>query len=176
MRRFEKPLSGVKALVMGLGLHGGGVATTKWLIAQGARVTVTDKRDANALASSIRALESLPVRFVLGRHDEKDFVSHDMVIVNPGVPKESPFLALAKASKKRLENDTSLFFRMNQEPKIAVTGTRGKTTTTLYIASLLRSVYPDARTSGNTPENALLKEFSRRRKKGTPIVSELSLW
>jgi UDP-N-acetylmuramoylalanine--D-glutamate ligase len=161
---------------MGLGLHGGGVATTKWLLKHGATVTATDKRDKNTLASSLASLRSTPVHYVLGEHHLKDFRTHDLVVVNPGVPHGSQYVEAATKAKKRIENDASLFFRYITNPVIAVTGTRGKTTTTLWIAELLKKKYPKVLPSGNTPDNALLKEFDRINGKNIPAVVELSSW
>lgn len=169
-------LKGTKALVMGLGVHGGGLATTKWLLAHGAQVTVTDKRSREQLASAIQQLSKLPVHFVLGEHREEDFLNHDLIVVNPGVPRESPYLAIAKKAGKRLENDASLFFRYLANTSIGITGTRGKTTTTQWITQLLSKKFPEIRASGNTPENALLKEFERVNGKAIPTVAELSSW
>ena len=161
---------------MGLGLHGGGVATAKWLSRHGAKVTATDMRSKEILAPSVRALKGLPVRFALGGHVEEDFRTHDLVVANPGVPRESPYLASARKAGARIENDASIFFRYSTNPAIGVTGTRGKTTTTLWIAELLKKHYPRVRPSGNTPANALLKEFDRVEGKGIPVVAELSSW
>ena len=172
----KRLFKGVNALVMGLGLHGGGVATAKWLAKHGAAVTATDMRDRGVLAPSLAALKNVKVSYVLGEHREEDFRSHDLVVVNPGVPRESVYLAAAKKEGKRIENDTSLFFRYSDAPIIGVTGTRGKTTTTLWIAELLKNKYSDVRPSGNTPENAFLKEFDRVQGKSIPVVAELSSW
>jgi len=167
---------GTKVLVMGIGLHGGGVATIKWLAKQGAHVTATDKRTKEVLAPALKALKGVPVTYVLGKHRHKDFRTNDLVIVNPGVPRESEYLATAKRAGRQIENDASLFFRFSQNPVIAVTGTRGKTTTTLWIASLLQKKYPNTLSSGNTPDNAFLKEFERVNAKKIPVVAEMSSW
>ena len=172
----KKLFIGTKALVMGLGLHGGGVATTKWLAKHGATVTATDKRDKNTLAPSLAALRGASVRYVLGEHHLEDFRTHDLVVVNPGVPEGSEYVREAVTAKKRIENDASLFFRYLRNPIIGVTGTRGKTTTTLWIAELLKKKYPKVLPSGNTPDNALLKEFDRINGKDIPAVVELSSW
>lgn len=172
----QKIFTDTRALVMGLGLHGGGVATTKWLAKHGATVTATDKRTKEVLAPSLKALAKTPVTFVLGEHRKEDFAQSDLIVVNPGVPRESEYLAVATKAGKRIENDASLFFRFTDNPVIAVTGTRGKTTTTLWIAELLKKKYPDALPSGNTPENAFLKEFERVQGKDIPIVAEMSSW
>jgi UDP-N-acetylmuramoylalanine--D-glutamate ligase len=173
--KTEQTFRGVKALVMGLGLHGGGVATVKWLVKYGAKVTATDKRDRKTLAPSIAALKGVLVRYVLGEHRMEDFRTHDLIVVNPGVPRESEYLAAARAAGKRIENVASLFFSGNDAPIIGVTGTRGKTTTALFIAELLKNKYPKVCPSGNT-ENALLDEFDRVQGKNIPVVAELSSW
>src|SRR3989338_7167146 len=166
-------LKGKKVLVMGLGLHGGGRAVVRWLVSRGAKVTATDLRERVTLAPSLRALKGLSVSFVLGRHRMEDFRSHDVVVVGPGVPRESPYLLAAMRAGKTIENDASLFFRYLKNSAIAVTGTRGKTTTTLWVAELLRKKYPLVRQSG-TPENAELEELERINGKNVPAVVELS--
>jgi UDP-N-acetylmuramoylalanine--D-glutamate ligase len=165
-----------KVLSVGLGLHGGGVATAKWLIRHGAKVTVTDLRKKELLGPSIKKLKGLPVRYVLGRHRKADFELHDVVVVGPGVPRDSKYLYAAQRKRKRVENDASIFFQHATQPILAVTGTRGKTTTTLWIAALLQKTYKDVLPSGNTPDNALLKEYTRLRGKNIPVVAELSSW
>ena len=66
----------------------------------GAAVTVTDLRTEEALAPSLADLDGLPIRFVLGRHDERDFLptGADMIIRNPGVPRRAPLLNAARAA------------------------------------------------------------------------------
>lgn len=181
----EQLFTGVRALVMGLGLHGGGVATAKWLARHGAKVTATDKRTKEVLSDSIKALKGVPVRYVLGEHRHQDFRTNDLIVVNPGVPRESEYLATANRAGKRIENDASLFFRYSTNPVIAVTGTRGKTTVTLWVATLLKKKYHEVLPSGNTPDNAFLKEFERLsacdaragvQGKDVPVVAEMSSW
>ena len=168
--------AGIRVLVMGLGLHGGGVATVKWFVKRGALVTATDLRTEEVLAPSLRALEGVAVRLVLGRHEEADFREHDVIVANPGVPRSSPYLQIARDEGRKVVNDASIFFASCTNPSIGVTGTRGKTTTTQWIVEFLKTRYPKVRASGNTPENALLKEFDRVQGKHIPVVAELSSW
>jgi UDP-N-acetylmuramoylalanine--D-glutamate ligase len=172
-------LKGKKVLVMGLGVFGGGVASAKWLFAQGVRVTVTDMKSEAELGVSMQKFtpaEKKNTSFVLGEHREKDFLENDIIVVNPGVPKENRFLEIAKKAGKSIENDASFFYRFVQNPTLGITGTRGKTTVTSWISALLSSKYPGVLPSGNTPENALLKEMVRLKDPLTPAVSELSSW
>ena len=80
-RKFQ----GKRITVMGLGLHGGGVGVAKFLVKAGARVTVTDLKTKKELAPSLKKLKGLSIRYVLGRHEIKDFSNADMVVYNPGV-------------------------------------------------------------------------------------------
>jgi UDP-N-acetylmuramoylalanine--D-glutamate ligase len=122
---------GIRATIMGLGLNGGGLESARYLALRGAECTVTDMKDEKALFSSIEQLESLPephppFRYVLGRHEMEDFSGADLVIKNPGARPDSPYLAAAR----RIETDISLFRASSPARLLAVTGSKGKSTTT----------------------------------------------
>ncbi len=168
---------GKNILVFGLGLLGGGLATTTWLLRQGAIVRVTDKKDSRTLAVSIKKIgKHENLSYTLGIHSEEDVRWADVIVVNPGVPKESPYLALARRMKKPLWNDTALFFSHTNRPIVGVTGTRGKTTVTAWIAQLLSTKTTPIVPTGNTPENPLLLEIDRKVSSRAPVVAELSSW
>ncbi|MDR1030310.1 MAG: UDP-N-acetylmuramoyl-L-alanine--D-glutamate ligase [Treponema sp.] len=131
----------MKVLVMGLGLHGGGLASVRYLASRGAEITVTDLRDEKTLAPSLEQLQCFPhIRYVLGCHDQEDFKKADMVIKNPGVRPDAPFLALSR----RIETDISLFLAHSPARLIAVTGSKGKSST----ASALHWAFKAAQTQG----------------------------
>lgn len=89
-------LQGKRALVMGLGVHGGGVGVARFLALQGAEVTVTDLRTPDDLRPSLDALAGLPIRFVLGEHRDDDFRRAEIVVRNPAVPSASRYLQIAR--------------------------------------------------------------------------------
>src|SRR3954462_3807903 len=167
-------LRGKHALVMGLGIHGGGLGVARFLANHGARVTVTDLRGPEQLQSSLGALADLPITYVLGQHRDEDFRAADLVIRNPGVPRESRYLQIARASGAAVEMEMTLFFRLCPGPILGITGTKGKTTTTLLAAAMLREQYPDTIVAGNLRVSAL--EALPRITAGTPVVLELSSW
>ncbi len=172
-------LKGKKALVVVLGVYGGGAATAKWLFKHGAEVSVTDFRTESELAHVIKLFtprEKKNIRFILGGQREEDFTSHDIIVLGPGVPHDSPYLAAAIRAGKQIENDASLFFRFIENPVIAVTGTRGKTTATTWLASLLGQKYGAFISTGNNPEHAFLKELSEITDKTRSVVAEMSSW
>jgi len=128
-------LEGKRVTVMGLGLFGGGLGVTRFLVRSGAKVTITDSKSETDLRESIEQLRSLPVTFRLGGHDERDFRDADLVIVNPAVPETNPCLKLARA----LETEMNLFFKLCRAKTIlGVTGSNGKTTTTTLIGEILK--------------------------------------
>ncbi|AEF85177.1 UDP-N-acetylmuramoyl-L-alanine--D-glutamate ligase [Treponema primitia ZAS-2] len=138
----RQPFRGMKALVMGLGLHGGGLESARYLADHGAELTVTDLRDETALSPSIEKLKAagITARYVLGRHDIKDFEQADLVIKNPGVRPNSPYLQAAR----RIETDISLFLAASPARLIAVTGSKGKSST----SSAIHWVLDKARAKG----------------------------
>ena len=87
---------GKNVLVMGLGRFGGGTAVTRWLVEEGAAVTVTDQQSAETLAESVSQLHGLDVTLKLGGHDAADFAAADLVVASPAVPPTNEFLRTAQ--------------------------------------------------------------------------------
>ena len=73
-------IRGKRVLIMGLGLHGSGIAAARYAAQHGAIVRVTDLRSAEILAPSIQALAGLPIEYVLGQHRNQDFLWAEVVI------------------------------------------------------------------------------------------------
>lgn len=161
---------GKRVVVMGLGLNGGGLESARFLANRGAIVTVTDLRDEKVLAPSIEKLEGLPLRYVLGKHEIADFADADFVVKNPAVRPDSPFLQAAK----RIETDLSMFLAACPAPIIAVTGSKGKSSTSSALSwGLNRSGYK-AFLGGNITVSPL--SFVDEVGAGDVVVLELSSW
>lgn len=162
-----------RVLVMGLGLHGGGVGTVRFLAKQGARVTVTDLRNKKVLRSSLEKLADVRgLTYVLGKHRESDFLKTDLIVKNPGVPPTSPYLALAKKHKIPVTTDMGIFFRECPGTIIGITGTRGKSTTAWLIWKFLKTKYKRVFLGGNIRKSVL--EFLHELKPDDLVVLELS--
>jgi len=127
--------SGKKVVIMGLGLNGGGLESARFFLKRGAEVTVTDLRDEKILQPSIDQLGREAVRYVLGRHEIEDFKKADIVIKNPGVRPDSPYLQAAK----QIETDISLFLAESPAKLFAVTGTKGKSCTASALYHILKN-------------------------------------
>ena len=147
-------LSGKKVLLFGLGLLGGGVATANWLIKQGAQVTISDLKTTEQLSSSLLQIIGT-VEYRLGRHEHRDIDDHDIIVVNPGVSFHHPDIEYARRVGKQLENEATLFYRYCYKPKLAITGTRGKTTTVQWSNHFLKTSQSST-IAGNSSSQPLL--------------------
>jgi UDP-N-acetylmuramoylalanine--D-glutamate ligase len=124
--------------VMGLGGFGGGMGAVRFLAEAGAKVLVTDLRSADELSSSLAQIDrTWPVTLRLGRHEEADFRNSDLVVVSPAVPKNSPFLAIARDAGVPLTSEMNLFWERNRGRVLAITGSNGKSTTTALTHAIL---------------------------------------
>ncbi|MDD3293798.1 MAG: UDP-N-acetylmuramoyl-L-alanine--D-glutamate ligase [Geobacteraceae bacterium] len=117
-----------KILVVGLARTGASVA--RFLSERGARVTVTDRREREAVASFIESLQERDVAFELGRHGDETFLSADLIVVSPGVPMDIAPIKLAVSRGIPVISEIELAYRFIDAPIAAITGTNGKTTTT----------------------------------------------
>lgn len=137
MSGAPRELQGLPVTVMGLGLFGGGVAVSRWLVERGARVTVTDLRTSKELAPAVAALRGLDLRLVLGEHRQSDFTSAAMVVANPAVSPRNPYLDAARAAGVPVTSETELFLARCPARIAAVTGTQGKSSTCYALAQIL---------------------------------------
>jgi len=168
-------IKGKKITVMGLGLHGGGIGTVRFLHALGAKVIVTDIKSKEVLAPSLEKLKDLKgIEYILGQHRSEDFENVDMIIKTPPAPWNNKYIKLALEKKVPVEIDSSLFFKLCKNPIIGVTGTRGKTTTTSLIYEILKL-------AGKNPVKVGMGQISvldklNSLKKDSTVVFELSSW
>ena len=161
---------------MGLGLHGGGSASASYFAEAGADVTVTDLRTPEILEPSVKQLSNYSIRWVLGRHDINDFRQADIVIKNPAVKPGSPYLVAASEAGAAIETDISTFLRLNKRPVIAVTGSKGKSTTVSAAYHVLKKLNPESDLGGNITVSPLTFFSEEKNNSGAPVVLELSSW
>ncbi len=165
---------GQRVLLVGLGVQGGGVATVRWLVKQGASVRVTDTKTAVDLAESLKKLRGVHATFHLGGYRPQDWRWAQRIVVNPGVsPSTHPQVATAERRGVSIDNEASIFLRQFSGTSIGVTGTRGKTTTTLLLGAILKRAHRNTIVSGNVRQVAML-EYLPRTTPSTWAVLELS--
>jgi UDP-N-acetylmuramoylalanine--D-glutamate ligase len=139
----------VEGAVVVVGLARSGVAAARFLARRGALVVAADRKAEGELAEEARALREIGVRLETGPHREETFTGAAMVVVSPGVPWDLPVLAAARAAGVPVIAEVELAFRHLQGRVAAVTGTKGKSTTTAALGAMLREAGLDARVGGN---------------------------
>lgn len=151
-----RPDFGGRAItVMGLGSFQGGTTVARFLARHGGRVTATDLRAEKDCSRALAELAGLDIRFVLGRHEERDFTHTELVVANPAVPPSSPYLAAARAAGVPITSETALFLELCPARIAAVTGTQGKSSTCNSLAQLLRASGIPCHLGGNIGRSLL---------------------
>ncbi|MGH7613035.1 MAG: UDP-N-acetylmuramoyl-L-alanine--D-glutamate ligase [Gemmatimonadales bacterium] len=140
-----------RGVVAVIGLGKSGVAATRLLAREGARVYASDAQPAPIAGDAVEQLRAIPgVELQLGGHDLDKIRAAAGVVVSPGVPPDAPPVAVARAAGVQVVSELNLGFQALPGVRcIAVTGTNGKTTTTALIAHLLRVAGLRAGAAGN---------------------------
>jgi len=133
--------------IVGLGREGTDLA--RFLAGLGARVSVSDNASPESLAGPIASLGGLDIRYSLGHQDGSELLDCEEIFVSPGVPADSPAVAVPAARSIPLSNATALFFELCPGPIVGITGSSGKTTTTSLTGGILRQAGIPSVVGGN---------------------------
>jgi UDP-N-acetylmuramoylalanine--D-glutamate ligase len=131
--------SAIHAVVAGIGVAG--FACADQLAHLGARVTVVDGADGPRQRERADVLEVVGATVRLGDGDTLPD-ELDVLVVSPGLPPYAPIIRAAQERGLPVWGELELAWRIRGDdaaPWLFVTGTNGKTTTTLMLASILRA-------------------------------------
>jgi UDP-N-acetylmuramoylalanine--D-glutamate ligase len=123
-----------------------GLAAAELLARRGARVTLSETRSE---APETEPLRRLGVQLELGGHQLETFTNADLVVLSPGVPPETPVLDAARARGIPVIAEIELASRWLQGRVIAITGTKGKSTTTALTGRMLEAAGFKVTVGGN---------------------------
>jgi UDP-N-acetylmuramoylalanine--D-glutamate ligase len=144
MTAQEFSVSGQKVLVVGAARSG--VAAAHLLARRGAKVTLTDRK---AQIPEAAALGAAGVTLELGGHVMATFESANLVVLSPGVPIDLPEIARAKTLGIPVIGELELASRWLRGPVVAITGTKGKSTTTTLVGRMLEAAGRRVMVGGN---------------------------
>ena len=113
-----------------------GLALTRYLAEQGARVVLTDARSAEELGEVRKALADLDVTWELGGHPFSLLDDADLVCPSGGVPLTIPLVQEAIWRGVPLSNDSQIFVDAAPCTIVGITGSAGKTTTTTLMGRI----------------------------------------
>lgn len=147
-----KEIDGSSVLLLGYGLEGQSTHTYLHNKYPNKSISIAD------INTTIEPLIK-PAYLYLG----DDYLAHlsefDVIVRSPGIPIRTPELQQAITDGKKITSETNIFFDEYPGIIVGITGTKGKSTTSSLIASILSQMYQDVRLVGNI---------------GTPALDQLS--
>ncbi len=123
-----------------------GLAAAELLARRGADVTLSETRTDVAEGERLR---SLGVRLELGGHLPATFAGADLVVLSPGVPPDQPAIQAARDRGVPVIAEIELASRWLKGRVIAITGTKGKSTTTALTGRMLEAAGFKVTVGGN---------------------------
>jgi UDP-N-acetylmuramoylalanine--D-glutamate ligase len=132
-----------------VGLARSGIAAAAFCARRGARVVAADRKPEGELPPEALKLREEGIRVEAGEHRLESFTGARLVVVSPGVPWDLPELEAARAVGVEVVAEVELGARFIRGPMAAVTGTKGKSTTTAALGAMLKEAGTDVRVGGN---------------------------
>jgi UDP-N-acetylmuramoylalanine--D-glutamate ligase len=130
-------LKGKKVTVLGMGVSG--QAAARWIVSQGAQVICSDLNPLNKWPKDLASwCERNGVKVETKKHKVETCLSSDLIVVSPGVPSEIPALEAARRSNIPVIGELAFAASFWKGPLVGITGTNGKTTTTMLVDEMLK--------------------------------------
>ncbi len=132
-----------------MGAGRSGIAIAKLLKRTGAKVLLSDSNPAEKLSYlDTDVLSKEGIEFEIGGHSEKVF-ENDIFIKSPGIPPDSEVIIEAVKQGKKVVSEIEAGYWFCEAPIVAITGTNGKTTTTVLTGEMLKNAGKDVKVCGN---------------------------
>ncbi len=147
-------LKGKKVLVVGLARTG--LATVRFLKERGAIVSASESKLEEEMKEAVSELKEQSVSIEWGGHTVSHFLNQDIIVLSPGVDPTLEPIQKALDQKVPVISEIELASQFIDVPIIAITGTNGKTTTTLLIGEMLKEQGKKVGVGGNVGEPLIL--------------------
>ncbi len=118
-----------------------GLALAKYLSGHGVKVTVTDQKDDKVINAVLQDFQEGEINWALGGHPIELLDDADALSLSGGIPLSIPFVKQAIQRGIPLTNDSQEFMDIVTCPVIGITGSAGKTTTTLLVGKMAENAY-----------------------------------
>ena len=132
-----------KLVVLGGGKSGIGAALlakkNNWNVFVSDKGIITDKK----------VLTNNDIKWEEGSHSENEILSADEIVKSPGIPDEIKIIQLAKENRIPVISEVEFAYRYTNAKIVAITGSNGKTTTTLLVGHILKNAGYDVLVAGN---------------------------
>ena len=144
-------LGSKRILVIGAGKSG--VSAIRLLQKHGAYLVLYDAND-NINISNFQDEFNTEEKFelVIGRFPKEIVTTLDLAVISPGVPMDNQVVKLLRSLNIPIMGEIELAYRLSKGKVIAITGTNGKTTTTILTGEILKSYFDEVFIVGNIGE------------------------
>ncbi len=140
-----EPLQVKSIAVLGAGKSGLGAA----MLAKKAGLDVFLSEHASIPSHTVDMLLQAGVRFEQQGHSLADILAMDMVVKSPGIPESSLIMKRLRAAGKPVVSEIEWAFHFNRGRIIAITGSNGKSTTTMMVYHILKNSGLNVEVAGN---------------------------
>ena len=176
-------LERANVLVYSLGIEGRDLA--RWLVSQGARVTVSDTRTDAQLETAGATVPEGVERVVTGR-DLLDPSGYDLVAVSQSILRHDPAMQRARQLGIPLTSQMRLFLELCPGRVVGITGSAGKSTTTSLAAAMAEAAGIEYLVGGNIgqamlerlpeigPQTAVILEISHTQLQYTTVSPQIA--
>lgn len=131
-----------------IGAARSGIAVARLLQGYGARVFVSEKTVSEKLQAEAQTLTDLGIAHELGGHSERAY-NCSLMVISPGVPSNAPVVVEARTRGISVVSEVEVASWFCRSPIVAVTGSNGKTTTTILIGRILGDAKKKHAVAGN---------------------------
>jgi len=128
-------ISGSRVTVLGAGRSGTAVA--ELLHKKGAEVFLSEEASIDEKQDAAEFLERIPIQSEFGGHTSRVFKA-DWLVVSPGVPLSSPVIQTAKEKGIPIFGELEVASWFCRAPIIGITGSNGKSTTTVLLGEIFK--------------------------------------
>lgn len=142
-----------KIVILGAGESGAGAAVLAKK--EGFEVFVSDLSGIKPKYKEI--LDAHNIRWEEGHHTESEILNADEIIKSPGIPDKAPIIKKLKAQGTPIISEIEFAGRYTDSTMICITGSNGKTTTTLLTQHILTQAGVDAGLAGNVGNSLALQ-------------------
>ncbi len=136
-----------RVLVIGLGKSGR--ASVAILQPRCASVIATDEKDPEALRETLAEIAALGVAFVPPAELDAAFAGITAAVLSPGIPLNGALVRRVQDAGIPVYSEVEVAYRIARAPIVAVTGTKGKTTTTALVGHLFATAGRHTFVGGN---------------------------
>ncbi|HZX67814.1 MAG TPA: UDP-N-acetylmuramoyl-L-alanine--D-glutamate ligase, partial [Candidatus Elarobacter sp.] len=158
------------ALVIGLGRSGR--ASVEVLRTRLGSVVATDEAPPEAIGEALDELRAANVAFVPPSELDAALENVTVAVLSPGIALNNSLVRQVQAKGIPVFSEVEVAYRICRAPIVAVTGTKGKTTTTALLGGLFAAAGKTVRVGGNIG-NALIRETALA-EPGDWVVAEVS--